>query len=373
MSKSFTPGLKILKKFTIFKDRILPIKGSTKVSLNEIVSSDKIVASSKIPGNVRMVNIANELNIDSDNINECLTVKVGEKVNKNQVIAQSKGLFGLFKAEVKSPIDGEISQVSDVTGQLVILEPPEPINIDAYIPGEICKIYEEEGVQIKSNGTYVQGIIGVGGEKKGKLKVISKPNESVRIEDINSEHKDCILVIGSFLDYEVYQKAKSVGVTGIITGSFSYNSLSEILGYSLGVAITGTEEQLTIIITEGFGHVEMSQKTFDLLSVNDNKYISINGSTQIRAGVLRPEVFIYDDKIQDDESNQNIDDLVIALNSRIRVIREPFFGKLGTVIDLPHELHKMESGTMTRVAKIKFDDKTEEIIPRTNLEVILSN
>ena len=176
MSKSFTPGLKILKKFTIFKDRILPIKGSTKVSLNEIVSSDKIVASSKIPGNVRMVNIANELNIDSDNINECLTVKVGEKVNKNQVIAQSKGLFGLFKAEVKSPIDGEISQISDVTGQLVILEPPEPINIDAYIPGEICKIYEEEGVQIKSNGTYVQGIIGVGGEKKGKLRVISKPN-----------------------------------------------------------------------------------------------------------------------------------------------------------------------------------------------------
>ena len=33
----------------------------------------------------------------------------------------------------------------------------------------------------------------------------------------------------------------------------------------------------------------------------------------------------------------------------------------------------MESGTMTRVAKIKFDDRTEEIIPRTNLEVILSN
>ena len=176
--------------------------------MNEIVSSDKIVASSKIPGNVRMVNIANELNIDSDNINECLKVKVGEKVNKNQVIAQSKGLFGLFKAEVKSPIDGEISQISDVTGQLVILEPPEPINIDAYIPGKICKIYEEEGVQIKSNGTYVQGIIGVGGEKKGKLKVISKPNESVRIEDINSEHKDCILVIGSFWITKFIKKQK---------------------------------------------------------------------------------------------------------------------------------------------------------------------
>ena len=64
---------------------------------------------------------------------------------------------------------------------------------------------------------------------------------------------------------------------------------------------------------------------------------------------------------------------MIALNSRIRVIREPFFGKLGIVIELPHKLHKMDSGTMTRVAKIKFDDRTEEIIPRTNLEVILSN
>tara|TARA_Y100000994_G_C15661489_1_gene429697 strand:+ start:23 stop:376 length:354 start_codon:yes stop_codon:yes gene_type:complete len=117
----------------------------------------------------------------------------------------------------------------------------------------------------------------------------------------------------------------------------------------------------------------MSDKTYKLLLDNEEKYISINGSTQIRAGVLRPEVFIYNENEIDQVVQYDDNDLILALNSRVRIIREPYFGKLGKVIDLPHDLHKMESGTFTRVAKILFDDDSSKIIPRTNLEVILSD
>ena len=34
---------------------------------------------------------------------------------------------------------------------------------------------------------------------------------------------------------------------------------------------------------------------------------------------------------------------------------------------------KMDSGTLTRVAEILFDEGSTKIIPRTNLEVILSD
>ena len=36
---------------------------------------------------------------------------------------------------------------------------------------------------------------------------------------------------------------------------------------------------------------------------------------------------------------------------------------------LPHELHKMESETMVRVAEVKIDNKSY-IIPRSNLEML---
>ena len=117
----------------------------------------------------------------------------------------------------------------------------------------------------------------------------------------------------------------------------------------------------------------MSEKAFSLLDCNKDKYISINGSTQIRAGVLRPEVFIYDNGEVDKIIKYDEDDLIIAIDSKVRIIREPYFGKIGKVVDLPHELQEMESGTLTRVAKILFDDGTSKIIPRTNLEVILSD
>ena len=64
MSKSYTPGLKVLKDTNISKERLLPLKGNVHVKKNDIVNSDTIIASTEIPGNVRMINIVNELNID---------------------------------------------------------------------------------------------------------------------------------------------------------------------------------------------------------------------------------------------------------------------------------------------------------------------
>ena len=52
----------------------------------------------------------------------------------------------------------------------------------------------------------------------------------------------------------------------------------------------------------------------------------------------------------------------------MRVIRAPYFGKIGTVVELPSELQKMESETMVRVACVKFE--TILIIPRSNLEML---
>ena len=54
-------------------------------------------------------------------------------------------MFGLFKTSLKSPIDGTIANISDVTGQIIISEPPVPIKVDSYIGGEIVAIIEDEG------------------------------------------------------------------------------------------------------------------------------------------------------------------------------------------------------------------------------------
>ena len=48
----------------------------------------------------------------------------------------------MFKSEVKTPVNGKVESISNITGQVVVSEEPITIKIDAYIPGNIEKIYE---------------------------------------------------------------------------------------------------------------------------------------------------------------------------------------------------------------------------------------
>ncbi len=373
MSKSYTPGLKVLKQINIIKERLLPLKGKVHVEVGDEVKSNTIVASTEIPGNVQMINLVNKLNIDPKEIYHYMSVSLNDQVEKNQVIATNKGLFGLFKTEIKSPINGIIINISDVTGQVVISEKPLPVEVDAYIPGVVSKVYKEEGVVVSSQGTFIQGIIGIGGEKKGIVKMlVNEPNQSLDLSKINESCKNSIIVCGKHVTLEIYEKAKKYGVKGIICGGIDYDVISKILGYSMGVAITGTEKTTTLIVTEGFGSINMASKTFNLLKDNENNDASINGATQIRAGVLRPEIFIKSGISQSSKEFKE-DDLIISKGSIVRVIREPHFGKIGKISNLPFELQIMKSETKVRVAEVEFTDNSKEIIPRANLEVILSN
>ena len=374
MSRSYTPGLKILSHTKIRKKRQLPLKGVVHLNVGDVVKPDVVVASTELPGNVQMVNVANKLNIEPENVPECMLVKLDENISKDQIIAESKGIFGMFKNQLKSPIDGTLTSVSEITGQAILSEPPIPVEVDAYTSGTITDVEIDEGVTIETEGVLAQGILGIGGENRGILKVVTNsPDEELTAAMVLEEHKGTVILGGSFISMSTFQHAKNIGVSGIITGGFDYKDLSKILGYSLGVAITGSERiGPSLIITEGFGRIGMAERTYNLLSLHEGKFASINGATQIRAGVIRPEIIIPVEDISSEGSDYKETDFAISTGSLIRVIRAPYFGKVGEVKSLPAELTQMESETLVRVAEIEFEDGSIQIIPRANLEMILT-
>ena len=374
MSRSYTPGLKILSCTKISKKRQLPLKGIVHLSVGDIVKPDEVVASTELPGNIQMVNVANKLNVEPENVPECMLVKLDENITKDQIIAESKGIFGMFKSQLKSPISGTLTSVSEVTGQVILSEPPIPVEVDAYTSGTITDVENDEGVTIETEGALAQGILGIGGENRGILEVVTtSPNDELTADMIRPSHKGKVLIGGSFLTMSTFEHAKEIGVTGILSGGFDYTDLSKILGYSLGVAITGSENIVpSLIITEGFGRIGMADRTYEMLLLNEGKFAAINGSTQIRAGVIRPEIIIPDEDSSIESRDFEETDLAISTGSLIRVIRAPYFGKVGKVQSLPTELTQMESETMVRVAEIAFEDGGIEIIPRANLEIILT-
>jgi hypothetical protein len=372
MAHSYTPGLKVLKNTEILKERRLPLKGSVNALVGDDVSPESVIAKTDLPGNVQMVNVANQLNVDASDVEAVMIASEGSQISKNELIAETNGIFGYFKSQVHSPVDGTVESISNITGQVVIREAPIPVAVDAYIKGVVHEVIHNEGVVIKSYGSFVQGIFGIGGESRGSIKMLSETRDSeISAGMINSELQGLIVVGGSFISLEAYKKALKCKVAGVVVGGFNYYDLEEILGYTLGVAITGSEDLITsLIVTEGYGKIQMGQQTFDLLRDNSGRLASINGATQIRAGVIRPEIIIPNNTSREENSARDAKKTSGMIEgSLVRVIRSPNFGAIGAVKELPAELRKMESETMVRVAIIKIDNKLFEI-PRSNLEVV---
>ena len=373
MGHAYTPGLKVTEKILVTKKRILPLKGEVVVKVGDKVTPDTVVARTNLPGNVEPINVANILGLPPEDVPEHMLRKEGERVKENEVIAKSKSFFGLFSSECRSKAEGTVESVSSITGQVLIRGNPIPVEIKAYLVGEVVEVFPKEGVSVSTWGSFIQGIFGIGGETHGEIKIVTKDNTEVLTDSlIDKECAGKVIVGGSLVTSPAIKKAVSAGAKGIVVGGFDDKDLREFLGYDLGVAITGSEELgITLVVTEGFGQINMAERTFDLLKSKQGKMACINGATQIRAGVIRPEVVIpYTDDIHRKIETEAFENIGLDIGSPIRVIRQPYFGRLGKVVNLPSPLQKLESESSARVLEVEFEDKTRAIIPRANVEMI---
>ncbi len=371
MGTAYTPGLKVSPRTLVKKFRRLPLKGQVLVKSGDMVDPDTIVAHTQIPGVMQTVRAAQILGVDSAGLHNALRVGVGDVVTANQMIAETKSFFGLIHNQVKSPINGTIELISDTTGNIGIRLPSMPIEVTGYVRGKVSEVIPDEGVVVETEAAMIQGIFGVGGEQIGEILVlVSSPDQPLTDSMIDSSMAGKVIVGGSNVSGAALKKAISVKAAGVVAGAIIDRELIDFLGYDIGVAITGQEDICTsLIITEGFGSIRMADRTFNLLKSLEGKRASINGATQIRAGVIRPEIIVpIDAATSGDEVVDAIQYLDIGAN--IRCIREPYFGQLGTVTGLPSEPIVVPSGSTVRVLEAKLADGQDVIVPRANVEII---
>jgi len=356
----------------VSKTRLLPIKGEVLVQVGDIVQSETVIAKTDLPSDVVSVNVVNILGISPEEIREFMLKKEGDPVEEGEVIAENKPLIKWFKNRVPSPITGTVESVTNVTGQVLLRKPPRHIQLEAYVDGRVTEVMEGSGATIETVASFVQGIFGVGGERTGELVTVTKGSDDPLTADlVRPEHASKIIVGGSLIEWEALQRAIELGVRGIIGGGFHSRYIKEWLGYELGVAITGDEDvETTLILTEGFGQIAMARRTFDLLRSCQGKKASISGRTQIRAGVMRPEVIIPLAKGAERVARPQQIEGGVKKGDEVRIIREPYFGQLGRVKGLTSQLVKIETEAHVRVMDIELAGGEVVTVPRANVELI---
>jgi hypothetical protein len=370
MGHAYTPGLRVAAETVVRRERRLPLKGDVCVVAGAAVGPESVIARCVLPGNVQTVNLAAKLGVDPAAVGGTLLKPVGSAVAVDETIAEAKAMFGLMRNRVASPADGTLESVSSVTGQLLVRERPIPVEVNAYVRGHVAEVLPGEGAVVESRAALVQGIFGVGGETNGRLAIAtSGPGQSLEASHLKPEHRGAVVVGGDHVTHATVLRARELGVRALVVGGFDDHDLRQLLGRDLGVAITGQEELgITLVLTEGFGRIGMAARTWELLNAHAGKVASVSGATQIRAGVLRPEILIPLDERAGAHASE-AEGGTLEVGSFVRVIRQPWFGRLGRVVELPAELAALDTEARVRVLVVEFaDDRTRATVPRANVE-----
>ncbi len=370
MGHAYTPGLKVSAAAEVRRTRTLPIRGEVLVVVGDRVQPDTVVARALLPGNVVTAHLSRLLGVAPADVHELLLVKEGGAVGKDQPVARSKGIFGMMRQTANAPTTGVLESVSKVSGQAIFREAAIPVEVRAYVAGEVTAVHDGFGVEVAARGTMVQGIFGIGPEVAGPVTLVGGgPTAPLRPGDILTGHRGQVLVGGAMADLPTLRRAIEVGAAALVVGGIDAADLKGLLGYDLGVAITGHETVgLTIVVTEGFGVLAMSARTHRLLAAAAGQVASVSGATQIRAGVLRPEVLVPAD-IERVERTAT-DTGLLAPGSAVRIIRDPHFGSLGRVETLPHEPARLDTEAAVRILTVVLADGRRVTLPRANVELV---
>ncbi len=378
MAKAFTPGLTVSARAVYRARRILPIEGEVTVKAGDRVSADTVVAQTFMEGDVFPMKVASVLGAQPKDLPGLMLRNVGDAVRKNEPIARSKGIFGMMRTEAKSSADGVIESVSDSTGMVIVRGPRMPIEVRAYVAGTVVEVLPGEGAVVENTVALVQGIFGIGGEVHGPVAMAgAAPDDELDADDITPAMRGCVVVGGARMTAAAIRKAKDVGAAAIVSGGIDDQDLRDFLGHDIGVAVTGSERMgITLIVTEGFGSIAMAARTFALLASHAGKTASVNGATQIRAGVMRPEIVVPLDAAGAGASGGpavaagGATAGMLEIGTVVRIIRDPHFGVIGTVTALPEQPAVLGSGSKARVLEVAASGGQRLTVPRANVELI---
>lgn len=377
MANAFTPGLTVSARVAYRAQRLLPVAGEVAVEPGARVRPEDVVARTWTDGEVFPIRLAGMLGVGPRELPALMQVAIGQEVRPGDVLARSRGIFGLMRREARATASGTLESVSPATGMAIVRGPRSPIEVRAHVSGVVDRVIAGEGAVVATDAALVQGIFGIGGEAVGPLAMAcASPAEELDADCIGAGMRGAVVVGGARMTAAAIARAREVGAAALVSGGIDDHDLRDVLGHDIGVAVTGTERiGITLIVTEGFGEIAMAARTFALLASHAGRAASVNGATQIRAGVMRPEIVVPLEGHAAGGAAHTVSAGgasagLLEVGTAVRVIRDPHFGVLGTVAALPEQPVTLASGSRARVLEVRTSAGQRITVPRANVELI---
>jgi len=238
--------------------------------------------------------VAKEMNISEEDGANSIIVKANQKVVPGQIIAQQQWKDDQFL--LKYAASNMFGTIKKIDGHKVWIKSREiSRKLYAYLKGEVVESDDYWSVKIKAKAYVLSGSYGIAGEKFGRIVTFDK--KELTPEDLNLDYQKSILVVNGKVVEGTLEKAEKLNIPAIIASGCDLGTIRRYVGENFIPGITGGEEVKTgIILMNTFSSEAPIGEEFDIFKKYENNYISINGTTHIRAGAIRPEILIFPDE-----------------------------------------------------------------------------
>ena len=346
------PITHILPLTVIRRERLLPIPGKILVRKGQKVVANDIIAEAELAPKHLILDVCRGLGLSPEQADKEIKVRMGDEVEEGDVLA---GPVGMTRRVIRSPGIGRIVVVE--SGQILIALTGKPFALKAGMPGEVQDLIADRGAIIETTGALIQGVWGNGQIDSGVLHVLAKnPANELTPDHMDPSMRGSVIMAGYVEKAEVLKMAADIPLKGMVLASMH-----------AGLIPLAQKLPFPLILIEGFGDLSMNPAAFQLLETSEGRDTTLKAEAWNALSGARPEIIIPLPAPPDTGLPKETD--VYKVGQQVRVLREPFFGQVGTITFVEDRV-EFPSGVRATGASIRFEDGSSEMLPLANLEVL---
>jgi len=353
MAEILAPVSHVTPMGLIRRERKLPGAGTVVARLNEKVLASDVIAEGELAPTHVFLDMAHGLGVPEKDVARYLLHQAGDRLEAGELIA---GPAGVGRRTVRAPAAGKI--ITFRRGRLLYEVRGKPIGLRAGFPGMIISTDGTRSVTLETTGALVQGIWGNGRQDYAMLRTVGGAGERIRSEQLDINLRGALLIAGILDQAGPLQQMAQLTVRGMVLGSATSDLVTQLMRLPFPV-----------VLTEGFGEIPMNNAAYALLTSSAGREAAIDGRMGDPFSQQRPELIIPLPAGRKSDLPEEV--VTLAPGTRVRVVRPPHAGAVGSIRDLPAKAVDYPSGLLARSALVELEGIGTRSIPLANLDVVL--
>ncbi|MDQ3044578.1 MAG: hypothetical protein M3R06_05425 [Chloroflexota bacterium] len=321
--------------------RRFPIDSDIKVRAGARLKAADVLGRSDPRLSAIRLAIAARLDCPPQEIGRHLTKAVGAHLDAGEPVARMRR--GVRSTVVVAPCAGNVVDV-DLDSGVVLFSPSAAGELSALVPGDVEYIESRRAVVIRTVGSRVLGIVGIGEAVSGTVRLaVERADQELTAERVTPGLTGAIVVGGAFAGAAALKRLAEVGSAALIVGGFVEKDLKEFLDWTGEDRLEhwrqlpgdrpiadGVPLPFSMMATEGFGTLPIHPAAFNLMREVAGRHGVLMPATRAGHSLTRPELIIPDADALDQDGMISVAALVHG--AHVRLVDQAGLGVMGRIV-----------------------------------------